>query len=90
MKFSCINYTFMHLSFSITNVGFGEKLPCNNGQPDDDSKYGNYLLMLEISDYLLAPEISLDEVPYVKSAIKDHHRNFTTLYPIAFVPPKFH
>jgi len=70
----------------------GRNFPAIKGKfiPDDDSKYDNYLLMLEISDYLLAPEISLDEVAYVKTAIEDHHRAFTTLYPTASVPPKFH
>jgi len=37
--------------------------------------------MMEISDYLLVPEISLDEVAYVKTAVEDHHRVFTTLNP---------
>jgi len=56
--------------------------------PVGDAKYNNYLLMLEITAYLLAPEISLDEV--VKTAIEDHHRAFITLYPTATVIPKFH
>jgi len=58
--------------------------------PAGDAKYKNYLLMMEVTDYLLAPEINLDEVAYVKTAIEDHHRAFTTLYPTATVIPKFH
>ena len=58
--------------------------------PDDDDHWSNYLLMLQISDYLLAPEISEEEVAYVKVLIKDHHVAFRELYPEASIIPKMH
>ena len=58
--------------------------------PKDDSLWNNYLLMLEISDLLFAPEISVDEVGYLKILIEEHHSTFRLLYPSASVIPKMH
>ena len=58
--------------------------------PDGDKKWENYLLMLEITDYLLAPEVTLDEAAYVKVLIENHHTAFVKLYPEASVIPKMH
>ena len=58
--------------------------------PEDDLHWLNYLLMLEITDILFAPEISLDEVGYLKILIEDHHSSFCSLYPHASVIPKMH
>ena len=58
--------------------------------PVDDLHWCNYLLMLEITDVLFAPEISLDEIGHLKLLIEDHHSTFGTLYPSASVIPKMH
>ena len=60
------------------------------GVPDHDIRWINYLLMLEIWDYLFAPEISVDEVGYLKMMIEEHHSSFRDLYPTASVIPKMH
>ena len=49
--------------------------------PESDDHYKNYLRMLEIMDYLMAPEISEDDVSYLKLSIEDHHTAFLDLYP---------
>ncbi len=56
----------------------------------DDPQWCNFLLMLEIADYLLAPEITEEEVAYVKMRIQEHHDTFVELYPEASVIPKMH
>ena len=58
--------------------------------PDDDENWLNYLLMLEISDYLFAPIISADEAAYLSILIKEHHSRFKNLYSSASVIPKMH
>ena len=45
-------------------------------------------MMLEITDYLLAPEVTLDEAAYVKVLIENHHTAFVQPYPEASVIPK--
>ena len=44
--------------------------------------------MLDIADISLSPEISMDEVGYLKVLIEEHHTTFCLLYPSAFVIPK--
>ena len=56
--------------------------------PESDDHYRNYLLMLEITDYLMAPKISEDDVSYLKLLIEDHHTTFLDLYPQSSVIPK--
>ena len=58
--------------------------------PESYGHYKNYLLMLEIMDYLMAPEISEDDVTYLKLLIEDHHTAFLDLYPQSNVIPKMH
>ena len=58
--------------------------------PEDDPFWQNYLMMLEITDYLFAPEITSDEVAYLEVLIEEHHTTFTELYPTTSVIPKMH
>ncbi len=58
--------------------------------PEGDEHWENYLLMLEITDILFAPEISVDDIGYLKILIELHHEAFTTLYPGSSVIPKMH
>ena len=53
---------------------------------EGDAHYNNFLLMLIITDYLLSPEITPDEVAYLKSTIADHHATFVTLYEAPIIP----
>jgi len=67
-------------------------LPIIIGQyiPNDDENWINYLSLLDIMDYLVAPLISQDETAYLKILIEDHHNNFVQLYPDASIIPKLH
>ncbi len=68
----------------------GRLLPFMVGKyvPEDDYHWGNYLLMLEITDYLLAPEITPDEVAHLKDLIETHHSVFVEIYLHSSVLPK--
>jgi len=55
-----------------------------------DKYWRNFLTLLDITDYLMAPSITEDEIAYVKLLIEDHHVRFTQLYPDKSVPPKLH
>ena len=58
--------------------------------PESDDHYKNYLLMLEITDYLMAPEILEDGGSYLKLLIDDHHAAFLDSYPQSSVIAKMH
>ena len=58
--------------------------------PTDNPHWCNFLLMLERADYLLAPEITEEEVACVKVRIQEHHETFKELYPEASIIPKMH
>lgn len=70
----------------------GRLLPMMVGQhiPEGDEFWENYLLMLSITDLLLAPKITEDEVAYLQILISQHHTAFAELYPDASVIPKMH
>ena len=70
----------------------GRLLPFMVGRfiQQDDEHWGNFLLMLQITDYLLAPEITSDEVAHLKVLIESHHSAFVGLYPGCSVLPKMH
>ena len=46
--------------------------------------------MLEITDYLLAPEITPDEVAHLKVLIETHHSAFVEIDPDSSILPKMH
>lgn len=55
-----------------------------------DSRWQNFLLLLEIIDYLFAPVLSRDHVGYLQILIEEHHQAFTELYPFCNITPKLH
>ena len=57
---------------------------------NDDSYWLNFLTLLDITDYLMAPSITEDEIAYLKVLIEDHHTCFSQLYPDKSFPPKLH
>lgn len=57
---------------------------------EDDPYWDNYLLLLTIVDYCLAPVISRDWVGYLRMIIEEHHREFQQLYPLCRLTPKMH
>lgn len=58
--------------------------------PDDDEKWKNFLLLMEIVDFLFCPTISEEECAYLAVLIGEHHQEFTKLYPTESVIPKIH
>ena len=58
--------------------------------PEDDERWLNYLLMMDIVDLLFCPTISEDNAVYLAALINDHHERFTTLYPDNNILPKMH
>lgn len=58
--------------------------------PENDENWENFLLLLEILDLLMAPEITGDEVAHLDSLILEHHLQFKELYPDSSIIPKMH
>lgn len=58
--------------------------------PHSDEQWDSYLVMLQIADYMFAPEITHDEVSYLAVLIENHHSGFSHLYPSASFLPKMH
>ena len=70
----------------------GRLLPAMVGQfiPISDEHWKNFLLMLQISSYLLAPSLTVDDAAFLQYQIQEHHQQFLTLYPNHSVTPKMH
>lgn len=58
--------------------------------PTSDEYWKNFLLLLEIADFLLAPQATEDEVAHLQTLIEEHHSKFVQLYPSSSVTPKMH
>lgn len=52
--------------------------------------WGNFLCLLKITDFLLAPITCDDIIAYLKMLIIDHHQAFKSLYPHCHITPKMH
>ena len=57
---------------------------------DNDPYWDNFLTLVTITDYLLAPVISQDETTYLHFLIEQHNSEFKVLYPNCSINPKFH
>ena len=70
----------------------GRLLPVMVGRfiPESDACWQNYVLLLDIVDILMAPEVVPSDISLLAVLIEDHHREFTTLYPTSSVIPKMH
>ena len=56
----------------------------------DSPHWRNFLCLLTIMDYILAPVLSNDIVSYLKVLIEEHHQAFNDLYPSCPITPKLH
>lgn len=56
----------------------------------DDDYWSNFLLLLEMIDYIFAPTLSSEAVAQLKILINDHHQSFKMLYPNCPITPKMH
>ena len=57
---------------------------------EGDPHWENFLLVLSITAYCLAPLISTDWPAYLRMIINDHHTAFKQLYPSFYLTPKMH
>jgi len=55
--------------------------------PNDDEHWQNFLTLLDMTDYLVAPYLSTDEAAHLKVIIEDHHMQ---LYPDSSIIIKMH
>lgn len=58
--------------------------------PEGNEHWQNFLTLLEIMDYLMAQDITEDEVGYLSILIQKHHEEFVRLYTNASAIPKHH
>lgn len=58
--------------------------------PEDDEKWINLLLLLDIVDRVLAPICSMSIVADLRHLIHVHHLEFKRLYPDRMITPKMH
>ena len=56
---------------------------------EDDCWY-NYLLLLEMLDYIFAPTLTTEAVAQLRVIINDHHQGFKNVYPTSPIIPKMH
>ena len=65
-------------------------LMIGNKVPENDCRWNNFLLLLEILDYNFAPTLSPNDAAYIHQLIDEHHQEFADLYPDCSITPKFH
>ena len=53
-----------------------------------DQHWSNFLVLLEILDYVFAPTLTHEAVAHLKILINDHHQTFRILYPTSPIIPK--
>ena len=70
----------------------GRILPAMVGHfvPEDDEYRQNFLLLMQITDYLLSPWITQDDAAFLQCQIAEHHQQFVQLYPSRSIIPKMH
>lgn len=70
----------------------GRILPAMVGHfiPESDEHWANFLVLLQISDYLLSPCVTPDDAAFLQYQIAVHHQEFVSLYPNQSVIPKMH
>ena len=56
----------------------------------DNRHWLNFLSLLGITDYLVAPRITNEHLAYLQVLIQDHHSTFKEIYPDASRNPKLH
>ena len=58
--------------------------------PEGDERWNNFLLLLQIMEYLFAPRITHDQVAYLELLIETFLEEFVCLYPDRPLTPKMH
>ena len=58
--------------------------------PEDDEHWENYLLLMEIVDYIFAPTCDDMIIASLRHLLQVHHTEFKRLYPENSIIPKMH
>ena len=84
--------SYMYLSSATQMWCLARLLPLIIGSeiPTDNGHWYNFLLLLEMLDYIFAPTITPTAVAQLKVLINEHNSAFTSLYPTCSVTPKMH
>ena len=62
----------------------GDKVPSN------ETRWINFLLLLDIMDIVFSPIICEDQISFLHLLIEEHHQQFKILYPHCSITPKLH
>ena len=55
-----------------------------------DGHWSNYLVLLEILDYVFAPTVTCEADAHLRVLIDDHHQHYKVLCPNSPITPKMH
>ena len=94
--YSCVTFITMLLSYLFVTASqtwtLGRLLPIMVGSfiPDKDIHWENFCNFLDVANYMLAPEVHVDEIAHLNVLYVEFLRSYTELYPEASVIPKFH
>ena len=58
--------------------------------PTDDEHWQNFLALVTIMDYVVAPVVSPDIAAFLLDLIRSHREMFQQLYPECSIIPKLH
>ena len=81
MTYFTFNNAFILVAAQMWGLARFPSLIIGHKVPKTDKNWDNFLLLLTIMDYLLAPVISDEATSYLKTIIEDHHHEFKRLYP---------
>lgn len=95
--FHCLATLFVTVLFNLISIAsqvwlLVRLLPIIIGTEvsNDNEWWANFVLQLDIADFLLAPESSEDEASLLSTMMSDHHEEFIRIYPSASITLKFH
>ncbi len=82
---------FLYCTASETSK-FARLLPLLIGDliPEDNEHWSLYLILLQITEIVMAPQTTVSLAAHVRELIAEHHSLFKTLYPDRPLTPKCH
>ena len=90
IKVNSVSFLFLHAATQMWCLG--RLLPLMIGDKIDpgDPRWENFLLLLSIVDYCMAPIVCKDWAAYLRMMIDHHHSQFKALYSNVRLTPKMH
>lgn len=85
-------FFIFHHSLAAQMWCLGKFLPLLIGTlvPDDDEHWQLFQTLLEITDIVLSPVITVHSIGIIEGLIAEHHHLFVQLYPGRSIIPKMH